>query len=181
MAASRDRHDKDSDDADLFRAAVGPVRELPPAAEPPRAPRPAARPRMGERDARDAMSEFRRLLDSGPLEAGDSLRYRRDEISPRVLRRLGRGHYAVRDELDLHHVDAARAEAMLRSFLAEARAEGAGCVRIVHGKGRHADGAPVLKNLVDRLLRQRADVLAFHSAPPAQGGTGAVVVLLRPR
>ena len=41
-------------------------------------------------------------------------------------------------------------------------------------------GLPVLKNLVDRLLRQRADVLAFHSAPPAQGGTGAVLVLLAP-
>ena len=33
------------------------------------------------------------------------------------------------------------------------------------------DGVPLLKNLVDRLLRQRADVLAFHSAPAAQGGT----------
>jgi DNA-nicking Smr family endonuclease len=36
----------------------------------------------------------------------------------------------------------------------------------------------VLKNLVDRVLRQRADVLAFHSPPAAQGGTGAVLVLL---
>jgi DNA-nicking Smr family endonuclease len=39
----------------------------------------------------------------------------------------------------------------------------------------------VLKNVVDRVLRQRADVLAFHSAPAAQGGTGAVLVLLSPR
>jgi DNA-nicking Smr family endonuclease len=59
---------------------------------------------------------------------------------------------------------------------------GFGCVRIVHGKGLHSEtGVPVLKNLVDRLLRQRADVLAFHSAPPAQGGRGAVLVLLRQR
>jgi DNA-nicking Smr family endonuclease len=60
-------------------------------------------------------------------------------------------------------------------------------VRIIHGKGSHgpasiaSSGMPVLKNLVDRLLRQRADILAFHSAPPAQGGTGAVLVLLAPR
>ena len=48
--------------------------------------------------------------------------------------------------------------------------------------GQRADaGAPVIKNLVDRLLRQRADVMAFHSAPPAQGGTGAVLVLLARR
>ena len=50
------------------------------------------------------------------------------------------------------------------------------------GKGRRDDGGlPVLKNLVDRLLRQRGDVLAFHSAPATQGGTGAVVVLLARR
>jgi DNA-nicking Smr family endonuclease len=40
---------------------------------------------------------------------------------------------------------------------------------------------PALKNLVDRMLRQRADILAFHSAPAAQGGTGAVMVLLARR
>ena len=51
---------------------------------------------------------------------------------------------------------------------------------MIHGKGRQSDGIPVLKNLVDRMLRHRGDVLAFHSAPPAQGGTGAVVVLLAP-
>lgn len=56
----------------------------------------------------------------------------------------------------------------------------------MHGKGLHSDsGVPVLKNLVDRLLRQRAEVLAYHSAPAAQGGQGAVLVLLgrqqRPR
>ncbi|MDX1550693.1 MAG: Smr/MutS family protein, partial [Lysobacter spongiicola] len=64
-----------------------------------------------------------------------------------------------------------------------------------HGKGRFSRqckgrsspgsdvgsrGAPVLKNLVDRMLRQRASVLGFHSAPRAQGGTGAVLVLIAP-
>ena len=59
-------------------------------------------------------------------------------------------------------------------------------MRIIHGKGRRSpeidsSGLPVLKNLVDRMLRQRADVLAYHSAPAAQGGTGAVLVLVSPR
>jgi DNA-nicking Smr family endonuclease len=57
-----------------------------------------------------------------------------------------------------------------------------GCVRIVHGKGLNSGtGVPVMKNLVDRVLRQRGDVIAFHSAPAAQGGTGAVLVLLAAR
>lgn len=181
MAKRRKQDEVDADDAALFRDAIGPVRQLPETPATPRAARPEPRPRMAEQDEREALSEFERLLQSGPLEAGDSLRYRRDEISPRMFKRLAKGHYAVQDELDLHHAGTRVAESMLRQFLAEARDAGSGCVRIVHGKGLHAPGTPALKNLVDRLLRQRADVLAFHSAPPGQGGTGAVLVLLRPR
>jgi DNA-nicking Smr family endonuclease len=177
------KHDDGEDDAALFREAIGPVRQLPstPAAPPRTRPAPAAR--MATRDDAEARSEFQALLDArGPLDAGDALSYRRNEIPPRLLRRLARGDYAVRDELDLHGSGAAEAEALLRRFLAQARRDRHGCVRIVHGKGRHSDPArPVLKDLVDRTLRQRADVLAFHSAPAAQGGTGAVLALLRPR
>lgn len=174
-------HDED-DDAALFRAAIGPIRELPAAPPVPQGPKPAPKAHMAERDDDDVRGEFRRLLDErGALEAGDALSYRRDEISPRTLRRLSRGHYAVQDEIDLHHASVVDAEAMLRDFLRDARHAGYGCVRIVHGKGGHSIGGhPLLKNLVDRLLRQRSDVLAFHSAPAAQGGTGAVLVLLRP-
>jgi len=39
-------------------------------------------------------------------------------------------------------------------------------------------GVPVLRPLVAEWLTQRADVLAFASAPPALGGTGALLVLL---
>ena len=173
------RDDAMQDDAALFRDAIGPVRELPAAAAPPARPKPRPLPRMAQRDEAEAASEFRRALEADALEAGDALSYRRDTVLPRTLQRLRRGLFAVQDELDLHHVNAASAETMLRAFLAEARRAGHGCVRIVHGKGLHGDSnTPVLKNLVDRLLRHRADVLAFHSAPASQGGTGAVLVLL---
>ena len=168
------------DDAALFRAAIGPVRELPPAPVPPRKPPPRAVPRMAARDDAEALGEFRQAMATDTLEAGDALSYRRDEVPGRILQRLRRGLYAVQDELDLHLADAARAEVLLRAFLAESRHAGHGCVCIVHGKGLHSDsGVPVLKNLVDRMLRQRADVLAFHSAPGPQGGNGAVLVLLK--
>ena len=174
---------EDEDDAAMFRAAIGPVRVLPPAITPPAKPKPRPLPRMAERDDSEALGEFRRALTADALEAGDALAYRRPSLPGRVLQRLRNGDYAAQDELDLHHSDAAQAEAMLRRFLKESVQAGLGCVRIVHGKGLHSDtGVPVLKNLVDRVLRQRADVLAFHSAPPTQGGHGAVLVLLsRPR
>jgi DNA-nicking Smr family endonuclease len=175
------RENDDLDDAALFREAIGPVRELPATPEPPRKAPPRPLPRMAARDDAEALGEFRRaMMAADTLEAGDALSYRRDEVPGRVLQRLKRGQYAVQDELDLHAADAVRAEALLRAFLAEVRQAGHGCVRIVHGKGLHSDsGVPVLKNLVDRMLRQRADVLAFHSAPAAQGGNGAVLVLLK--
>jgi len=167
------------DDSALFRAAIGPVRVFAPPPVPPSPPPPRARVRMAEQDDGEAWDEFQRLLNITPLEVGDSLRYRRDEVPPHILQRLARGRYALQDELDLHHASATHAGRMLREFLHEAHLHGHRCVRIIHGKGMRSDGGvPVLKNLVDQMLRRRADVLAFHSAPLRQGGTGAVLVLL---
>lgn len=177
-------HPEDQDDSALFRAAIGEVTPLrkveTPAIE---KPRPKPRARMAEQDEAQALGEFAQLLHSTtPLEAGDTASYRRDTLPPRMFQRLKRGQYSVQDELDLHGATATQAEQLLRQFLLEAHDHDHGCVRIIHGKGLQSDGgAPVLKNLVDRLLRQRNDVLAFHSAPPAQGGTGAVLVLLARR
>lgn len=175
----------DPDDARLFRAAIGAdagqVRPLPPAPPPPAPPKPKPSAKMARRDEDAAREEFRHMLVSA-LEAGDALGYRRDEIAPRILKKLARGEYAAQEELDLHGLPAQAAEALLREFLRDCRTHGLGCVRIVHGKGRNSEERlPVLKNLVDRVLRQRADVLAFHSPPAAQGGTGAVLVLLEKR
>ncbi|HZV37688.1 MAG TPA: Smr/MutS family protein, partial [Pseudoxanthomonas sp.] len=126
-----------------------------------------------------ARDEFKHALIAA-LEAGDALAYRRAEVPPMVLKRLARGEYAAQEELDLHGLPARTAEALLRDFLRDCRTHGVGCVRIVHGKGHNSEERlPVLKNLVDRVLRQRADILAFHSPPAAQGGTGAVLVLLK--
>jgi DNA-nicking Smr family endonuclease len=174
-------HPHDEDPAELFRSAIGQVTPLRKGSGPtPSAPKPRPRARMAERDEQEALGEFARLLRAGPpLDAGDALSYRRDNLPPRMFQRLKKGQYSVQDELDLHGATATQAEQLLRQFLLEAHDHEHGCVRIIHGKGLQSDGgAPVLKNLVDRHLRLRNDVLAFHSAPTAQGGTGAVLVLL---
>ncbi|HEY1033787.1 MAG TPA: Smr/MutS family protein, partial [Pseudoxanthomonas sp.] len=143
---------------------------------------PKPRARMAERDELDARSEFQRGMETLELHAaGDVLSHRREVMPSRVFQRLKRGQFSAQDELDLHGATALQAESLLRQFLAEAHQHDHGCVRIIHGKGGRSDAAPVIKNVVDRILRQRADVLAFHSAPPAQGGTGAVLVLLARR
>lgn len=180
--------DGNDDASELFRSAVGPVRKLPDRTPPPAGPKPRPRARMAELDEADARHSFRHALDENALEAADALSYRSEALPAHVFNRLKRGEIAVQEELDLHGADVRTAERLLRAFLNDARQHGLGCVGVIHGKGLHgaafegrpvdSRGAPVLKNLVDRMLRQRSDVLGFHSAPAARGGTGAVVVLL---
>jgi len=175
-------HEDEEDPAALFRAAVGKVAPLrKPAQEPPAPARP--RPATRRHDDHDA-SRSQRIADDpdAVLLRGDASAFRRERVSARDWQRLRRGQFSAQDELDLHGANALQAEALLARFLAESIAAGLGCVSIVHGKGgATGEAVPVLKNLVDRWLRQRGEVLAFHSAPPARGGTGALLVLLARR
>jgi len=69
----------------------------------------------------------------------------------------------------------------LAAFLREAARQGLRCVRVVHGKGNGSPGKePVLKHRVHSWLVQKSVVLAFTQARAAEGGSGAVVVLLQP-
>ena len=162
-----------------FREAVKDVRPLP--AKPViAAPRPAPRARFRRLDERAVLSESLQLSPGELLiETGDELLFRRAQLAPRILERLRRGEFAVRDEIDLHGLTAIEARAALREFLREALARGYSCVRVVHGKGlRSGPQGPVLKHAVNSWLRKVDAVLAFASTPRRDGGTGAVYVLL---
>ena len=169
------------EDARLFREAIGEVRHIDAPAAAPAAARPSPQPRMFEADEAAVPGELLVMaFDPATLEVGEELAYLRDGYPPKVLRQLKRGQYSVQDEIDLHQMNAAAAQACIADFLAAAKHHGLRCVRIIHGKGLRSKAAgPVLKALTDRLLRRRDDVVAFASARPSQGGTGAVVVLLR--
>jgi DNA-nicking Smr family endonuclease len=169
-------------DAEAFRAAIGQVRRMPDAPPPPRAPRPRAVVAMREADERAALVESQRDDPRRHAEAlGDALAYRRDDVPAQTLRRLNRAEFVIEDEIDLHLLGERAAEDLLRRFLAEARDAAHHCVLIVHGKGLHSPQGPVLKGMVERVLSQRADVLAYASPPAAHGGTGAVLALLAAR
>jgi DNA-nicking Smr family endonuclease len=172
--------DEETDEASLFRDAVRDVRPLATRTPVPR----AARVRPQARFARaDRAAVLRESLDAGGpdpmLAAGDELVYRRPQVQPAVLRRLRRGEYRVQREIDLHGLTVAEAKQALREFLVEALERHVRCVRIVHGKGlRSGTRGPVLKAAVSALLRRTGAVLAYVSARPADGGTGAMYVLL---
>jgi DNA-nicking Smr family endonuclease len=170
-----------ADELALFHEAIGPVRRIEVESSAIEAPKPAPRARSREADERQAREDFQlRPFEFAADSLGDSLEYLAEGHSPKLMRDLKRGRYAVQDELDLHRMHAGLADEAIRLFLAEAHQRGFRCVRIIHGKGlRSKDATPVLKLLTDKLLRFRSDVLAYASARPAEGGTGAVVVLLK--
>lgn len=177
----RDDHEHDPDDFALFREMMDEVARLPHDKVVPEPPRPAPHPTQRELDeARvldDMLSEHHDLEE---LQPGDMLSFCRPGVKKTHFRKLRRGEYALGAELDLHGLTVPMAREALVAFLADCRAHGDRCVRIIHGKGlRSSNQGPVLKSMVNRWLRQRDEVLAFCSARPVDGGTGAVYVLLR--
>jgi DNA-nicking Smr family endonuclease len=115
------------------------------------------------------------------LHTDAELSFRRPGIGPDVLRRLRRGEWVIQDHLDLHGARVDEARELLAGFLREAIKRGVRCVRVVHGKGLGSkDRQPVLKGKTRVWLAQREEVIAFCQARPAEGGSGALVVLLRP-
>jgi DNA-nicking Smr family endonuclease len=115
------------------------------------------------------------------LHTDADLSFRRPGIGPDVLRRLRRGEWVIQDHLDLHGARVDEARELLALFLREAVRRGFRCVRVVHGKGLGSkDRQPVLKGKTRVWLAQRDEVIAFCQARPAEGGSGALVVLLRP-
>jgi DNA-nicking Smr family endonuclease len=170
----------DEDERELFRKAVRGVRRLRQTHSVSGIPPRRAIAISRRKDDQSVLAESL-ALDAFDLEieTGEELAWKRDGISAATFRRLRRGEYARRAELDLHGMKQAEARPALNEFLAESRALGLQCVRVVHGKGRGSgDRGPVLKAAVNRWLRRTASVRAFCSARRADGGTGAIYVLL---
>ncbi len=127
-----------------------------------------------------------------PIEPNRELLYCRSGIPLKRFKHLKSGSIPTEATLDLHGYTLEEAAFQLTSFLSEAKQRGYRCVRIVHGKGQTAyakanrfpkqaapHAPPILKSAINHWLPQEGRVLAFCSAPPNQGGRGAVLVLLK--
>jgi len=145
-------------------------------------PRPPPVPGQRLLDEREVLRES---LDTGAdwdygIDTGEELSYLRPGMPTLTLRKLRRGHWKTQAELDLHGCNSVQARIQLVDFIAYCKLQGARCVRIIHGKGLGSKNRePVLKRKVAHWLMQRDDVLAFAQARRTEGGSGAVVVLLK--
>lgn len=182
-AEQRKQENQRHADANLFRRSMGSVTPLEPSGRVTHfATKPAPHPRQRIQDELRVLDES--LSDEFDVETlldtDESLSYRRPDIGPDVVRKLRRGHWALQGQLDLHGLRSTEAREALGAFLREATKQGLRCVRVVHGKGLGSPGkTPVLKNKVLSWLVQKNDVLAYTQARAAEGGAGALIVLLR--
>lgn len=170
-----------SDDTALFRDRVGNVQPVRGGRRVPDRPRPKPDAKFSRQDDRDVLEES---LQTDPdelgIQTGEHLHFQRPQVTRKVMRQLRRGNYTVEDEIDLHGMKEVEAQTALREFVHQGHAMRLGCVRVVHGKGLGSGPrGPVLKAGVNRWLSRWDEVLAFCSAQPRDGGTGAVYVLLK--
>lgn len=110
-----------------------------------------------------------------PVASEAKLSYRLATLQHRVFEQLKTGNLRWYEAVDLHGCTVEQARSAVLQIVEMARTENQNVIKIVHGKGPQA----ILKTYVNSWLRQHRDVLAFVSAPPDQGGTGAVLVLLK--
>lgn len=172
----------------LFLAAMSDVTPLPK----DRRGRVSKQPQTPRRDHRRA-DEISALLDLRDLVEGRGtfmIQYT-DEymegvapgVDRRLAQRLHQGEFAIQAHLDLHGYTVDEARPAVDRFLTSAYTSGQRCVRLVHGRGRNSiNNQPVLKEQVRLWLshgRLSRLVLAFATAPLADGGAGAVYVMLR--
>jgi len=112
-------------------------------------------------------------------ECPDILSFSHSGLQHKVLKKLRQGRNPIEHALDLHGLTVEHARNELLEFLGECEAAGVRHAIIVHGKGFRSKDKPVIKPMVNRWLRAADNVLAFHSAQPKDGGSGAVYVLLK--
>lgn len=183
-AERREHEQRAHDAANEFRDAVGDVTPLTirARAEHDRPPHPPLPKKRWEDDAQVLVASVSDEFEIDTLLHTDAeLSFRRPGVGPDVLRKLRRGDWVIQDEIDLHGCRTDEARELLAFFLREAVRRGLRCVRVVHGKGLGSkDRQPVLKGKTRVWLAQRDEVIAFCQARPAEGGSGALVVLLKP-
>lgn len=178
-------HDDDiKDESRLFLDAIKGARPLKSARvyHIPAPPKPKPIPRQFLRDERQALADSLSdgYIPAHEMESGEELLYLREGHSPDILSKLRRGHWVVQAAIDLHGMVSDEARLYVAEFLADCKKRGIRCVRIIHGKGLSSrNREPILKHKLRNWLMQKDEVIAYAQARQQDGGSGAVIVLIK--
>ena len=180
----------DQEDEDLFKNAMGGVKPLKnklrhSQTRAPSADVPKSTLRKRREAAINGKTEGGAALSEAwiePIDPEQKIEFSRPGMQQSRLRQLRQGSFNVQYQVDLHGYRIEEARELVYEFLQFSRSQGYACVRIIHGKShRTTDRQSTLKSHVNHWLKQLPEVLAFCTAPPCEGGTGSVLVLLKKR
>ena len=130
----------------------------------------------------DDVEEIYRISDfidpSDYCTSNQQLSFKTAGVQNRQFQKLKQGQIMVEECLDLHGLTIDQARKDVDLFIADCKKQQIRCIIIVHGKGGRGK-PPMLKTMTNHWLKQINDIIAFTSAQPSDGGTGAVYALLR--
>jgi len=174
------------DDAELLARELADVTPL--AAEPrvlPAAEKPGREQVLARRQAATEQPDAGGAAQGGleviaAVAADARIEFHRTGLQLRQWQKLRQGAIPWQLGVDLHGTTRSDALRAVERLIRQAQEEGVNCLRVVHGKGHGSDGITIKAEL-NHWLRRNEQVLAFCSALPADGGAGALYVLLRRR
>ena len=173
------------EETDIFRSSIGQVAPLRSKASDkahhlPDMPQPIPRQHIADEQAALLESLSDEFTVDTLMDSDENLSFARPGVGADVLSKLRRGNWVIQAQLDLHGYRRDQAREALGEFLRQSRKRGLRCVRVIHGKGLGSvNKEPVLKHKVRNWLAQKDEVMAFCQARAADGGAGALVVLLK--
>lgn len=169
----------DDSDIHLFKDAMKSIKKLkqPNRVQHPQSPQqPPKRQRLEPESKNISFEE----VTTSPVTSNEALYFCRPGIQTSYFRKLKRGQIPSAKSIDLHRMTVNEARQSIELLITNALQQQIRCVTIIHGKGHRGNTEkPILKNKVNQWLRSHSTVLAFCSALPTDGGTGAVYVLLK--
>ena len=104
-------------------------------------------------------------------------------LDAKIFRKLQSGQYSVQGHLDLHGLNATQANIAVLDFVRRSYLEGKRCILLIPGRGRNSPlGQGIIRQEISTWLTQaplKRIILAFCTAQPKHGGSGAIYLLLR--
>ncbi len=120
------------------------------------------------------------LENVSPVKPDDFLSFQQPGIQDGVFKNLRLGKYDIEQRISLKGLTVKESAARLYTTLCRCHEKGVRAVLIQHGRGEHSQPFPALKkSYVNHWLSELEEVIAYHTAQPLHGGTGATYVLLK--
>lgn len=113
-----------------------------------------------------------------PVLGSKTLQFIHPSLSLSQSRRALSQPFKPELSVDLHHLHAPQAYQACQCAIAQCLAHHLRRLRLICGQGHHANGLSLLKGVCLFVLNQSPSILAFETAHPSEGGTGAINVFL---